>query len=106
MKDDMQDNKPKLTIEKQTNIAAKLANLPRAAAAEMSMKEFVAGLKDQIKFAESQGYTLVEIAEILKKDGVEMSVTTLRTYLQKSKVTRKKAAPKAAAAPADTIAAA
>ena len=105
MKDDMQDTKPKLTVEKQTNIASKLSNLPRAAAAEMSMKEFVAGLKDQIKFAESQGYTLVQICEILKKDGVEMSVTTLRTYLQKSKVTRKKAAPKAAA-PADTIAAA
>jgi len=80
----------KFTVDLQKELAAKLSALPKAEPTELSKKDFVAGLREQIKFAEAQGYTLQQIAEILKSDGVEIAPATLKTYLQSSKPNAKR----------------
>lgn len=88
----------KLTIEMQKTIAEKLSALPKIERQEISKKDFVGGLREQIKFAEAQGYTLEQIAAVLKGDGVDISIATMKTYMQQAG----KQKPKARAAKKDT----
>lgn len=80
----------KFTIDLQKKLAEKLSALPKVAPTELSKRDFVAGLRDQIKFAETQGYTLAQIADVLKGDGVDLSISTLKTYLQNAKPSLKR----------------
>jgi hypothetical protein len=83
------------TFDKETRIKIEgvLDNLPEKPKAERALttKELVSELKGKIKAAQSKGYTLQEIVELFKKNGAQISLSTVKDAL---KVTTKKAVAK------------
>lgn len=79
----------KYSLALQKTIASRLTSLPKVETHDLSTQDFVVGLKKQIELALENGYNLVQIAGILKEDGVELSPSTLKVYLQKKKEKQK-----------------
>lgn len=77
--------KGKLQKEKIQNVAASLANLSRKDSKEVSRKTAAALLKSQVKAARARGATWAEIAEVLKEQGLDISVKTLSRVLDEDK---------------------
>lgn len=72
------------TKDKLEQISDKLRELPPSPRREkrFSTKEAINYLKQDIRRLRKLGYTIEEIAEILKAEDVKVAPTTLKTYLQ------------------------
>jgi len=92
----------KYTTEQLEAIAVKLRDLPPAAKRiqEHSKKEAVALLAREITALQKRGYTLVQIAESLRGEGLDIATPTLKAYILSTKSKRKVSAPAVKSAPA------
>jgi hypothetical protein len=61
----------------------------------MDKQAIVAEVIDEIEAMQKRGYTLEEVAELWAKGGFEVTLPTLKSYLQRSRKTRAKGAVKA-----------
>jgi hypothetical protein len=87
----------KITQQSINNIDDKLKKVPDLAAAEreFTKKEAVAALKPTIKGLQKRGFTLEQVAALLRENGLDITFGSLRQYLADPK--RKKKAPAVAA---------
>jgi methionine synthase II (cobalamin-independent) len=94
----------KLTPENIEAIAAKLRELPpiEKPKPEFSKQEAVKLLSKEIVAMQKRGYTLVQISEALRGEGLSIATPTLKTYLQKARPTRKASVSKTDATPASS----
>ena len=77
--------------EKLANISNKLDALPEVETSEtLSNYQSIEHLRKSIKAAMKKGYTLEQIVEVLKEDGIDLKAQTLRNYLTKSGAKDKK----------------
>ena len=85
----------KYTSEQLEAIAAKLKAMPPAEKRnqEYSKQEAVRLLSKQIVALQKRGYSLKQIAEMLREEGLHLSGSTLRIYLQRAKSNKKKDTP-------------
>ena len=92
----------KFNIEKIQAVAKKLDAMPRVEKApkELSKQETIKALAKNIESMQKKGYTLEQIGEILRAEGIEVANTTLKSYLLKAKPTAKKEAATGSAATA------
>lgn len=90
----------KYTIEQLDAIAEKLKQMPPVEKRnqEVSKQEAVKVLAKEIVATQKRGYTLEQISEALRGNGLDIATGTLKSYLQRAKPGRK--AP--ALAPGDT----
>lgn len=79
--------------EKLASISNKLDALPEVETSEtLSNYQSIEHLRKPIKAAMKKGYTLEQIVEVLKEDGIDLKAQTLRNYLTKSGSKNKKTA--------------
>lgn len=93
----------KFNIEKIQAVAKKLDAMPRVekAAKELSKQETIKALVKNIESMQKKGYSLDQIGEILRAEGIEVANTTLKSYLLKAKPPAKKAEKNVDAAAAE-----
>ena len=78
------------TIEQLDSIAAKLRALPPIdQQRKVSKQAAVKRLTKEITALQKRGYTLEQIADALRGEGLEISTRLLSTYLQRAKPARK-----------------
>lgn len=77
----------KYKIDEVKKIAEKLKMLPKVEVVptEVSRQDAVKLLLPQITALQAKGYTLLQIAENLTGSGIEISGSTLRSYIQRAK---------------------
>lgn len=94
----------KYTTEQLDNIAAKLRDMPAVEKRkqELSKQAAVAVLAREITLLRKRGYTLVQIAEALRGEGLDIATPTLKNYLQRTRPAPKNAAKSPAKKTADT----
>lgn len=94
----------KYTTEQLDNIAAKLRDMPAVEKPkqELSKQAAVAVLVREITSLRKRGYTLVQIAEALRGEGLDIATPTLKNYLQRTKPAPKNKAKSPAKKTADT----
>jgi hypothetical protein len=87
----------KYTSEQLDAIAAKLRGMPAAAKPkqEYTKQAAVGMLTKEINALQKRGYTLAQIAEALRGEGLDIATPTLKNYLLSTRPTRKKAPPAA-----------
>lgn len=85
-----------ITVEQVEAIAAKLRALPPAdnKSRVVSKQESIKMLTGEIAELRERGYTLEQIAELLTSEKLDIGAPTLKSYLQRSKPTGKKASGK------------
>lgn len=81
----------KYTNEQLEAIAAKLRDMPpvEKKKQEHSKQEAVKVLSKEIAALQKRGYTLEQISETLKGEGLSIGTPTLKSYLQRAKPVRK-----------------
>lgn len=74
------------------NISKKLRSMPpvEKAKRQMNKQEAIKLLVKEIKIMQNRGYSLDQIAETLRGEGLDISTHTLKIYLQRAKRTTKK----------------
>ena len=79
------------TIEQIEQIAAKLRELPplERQQRQVNKQEAVRLLAKEIQALRQGGYTLEQIADTLRGEGLELTTQVLKNYLQRPKTTRK-----------------
>ncbi len=91
--------------ETRKKIEATLDNLPEKPKAERALttKELVTELRGKIRAAQAKGYTLDEIVELFKRDGAQISLSSVKSALKgsSSRSRTTKPAQTASNAPAD-----
>lgn len=77
----------KYTAEQREKVANALSALPEKPVAErpQTTTELLQALKPQIKEAQDKGYTLDEVAELLKNNGISISLSTLKSSFKPAK---------------------
>lgn len=76
------------TVEKVEKVADKLRSLPPAPEnkkREVSKQEAVKILADEITSLQKRGYTIEQIAELMRGEGLDFATPSLRSYLQRAK---------------------
>jgi len=73
-------------------ILDKLKNMPPVKEANQgcSKQEAVKILKKEISSMQQRGYALDQISEVLRAEGIDITTPTLKSYLQRAKVTTQK----------------
>lgn len=81
----------KYTAEQLEAIALKLHQMPPAEKKkrEFSRQEAVKILAKEITALQRRGYSLEQISESLRGEGLDVATPTLKNYLQRSKITKK-----------------
>lgn len=89
-----------ITVEQVERIAEKLRALPPIENKQrvVSKQESIKMLTAEIAGLRQRGYTLEQIAELLTAEQLEIGAPTLKSYLQRSKPSSKKASVKRKAA--------
>lgn len=76
------------TFDKETRqkIEATLDNLPEKPKSErpLTTKELVTELRTKIRAAQAKGYTLEEIVELFKREGAQISLSSVKSALKGS----------------------
>ena len=85
-----------ITVEHVEAIAAKLRALPPAdnKSRVVSKQESIKMLTGEIAELRERGYTLEQIAELLTSERLDIGAPTLKSYLQRSRPSNKKASSK------------
>jgi len=93
----------KYTSEQIDAIATKLRDMPAAEKRnqQYSKQEAIGLLIKEIQGLQKRGYTLAQIAETLRGDGLDIATPTLKNYILRTKPARKK--QQAQATPAQTV---
>lgn len=78
------------TTEQIESIAAKLREMPPVEKKEHSKQEAVRMLAKEIVSLQKRGYTIEQIADALRGNGLDISTPTLKNYLQRTTQARKK----------------
>ena len=101
-------SRAKYTTEQGQAIAAKLREMPAVEKEQyLSKQGLVRLLAEEIKALQDRGYSLEQIRESLRGEGLSITMPTLKNYLQRAKPVKKAPAKKAPAKkPGDTPAAA
>ena len=83
----------KFNVDKIQAVAKKLDAMPRIekAAKELSKQDTIKALSKHIESMQKRGYSLEQIGDILRAEGIEVANTTLKSYLLKAKPPSKKA---------------
>lgn len=83
------------TAEQRDKVATALSALPEKPAAErqQTTAELLQALKPQIRAAQEKGYTLDEVADLLKNNGITISLSTLKSAYKTAKKTTAKTKP-------------
>lgn len=78
---------PPISVEKLDALKKKLSEFPPFEDKQriVSKREAVAALAGQIDAMRQRGYPMERIVELLRSDGIELSVPTLRSYLREAK---------------------
>ena len=86
----------KYTTEQLDTIASKLRNMPAIEKnkQEHSKQEAVKLLSKEIVAMQKRGYTLDQISEALRGEGIAVTTPTLKSYLQRAKPASKKTSVK------------
>lgn len=77
----------RITSDKIETIAKKLRLMPAVSKkkpVEYSRQEAITMLRAEIAALEKRGYSLEQVSETLRGEGLEINTATLRTYLQKA----------------------
>ena len=74
----------KIRIEKLETTLGKLEKLEKKQQEELSLKESIYFLREQLESALKKGYSYQDLAEILLSDGINISAATLKQYLNES----------------------
>lgn len=91
----------RITAEKIEKIAKKLRQLPPVQKKpEYSAEEAINLLKTEISAMKKRGYSLIQIAQALRAEGLEVDTPTLKGYLQPATEPAPSRAPKALKKPA------
>jgi hypothetical protein len=80
------------TVEKIESVAEKFRNLPPAPEnkkREVSKQEIVKMLANEISGLQERGYTIEQIAELMRGEGLDFATPVLRSYLQRTKQKRR-----------------
>lgn len=80
--------RPKTSIVSQESVeqaGAFLAELPEKPKENLSLREAVTQLQDQIKAALAKGYSYDDVANILRDRGIDISASTLKNYVPAGK---------------------
>jgi hypothetical protein len=95
------------TVEMADRIAEKLRTLPPMDASKRRLRKqgVVQHLAREIAALQDRGYTLDQVAESLRGEGLEIATPTLKSYLQRSKQKRGGGGRKAPPAPTGQTAA-
>lgn len=89
------NEKERYEIDKIQIVAQGLANLPQTErVVKVNKTQTVKLLLNDIKAAQAKGYTVEQISEHLKQQGVNISVTLIRSALSKAKTARSRAKTK------------
>ncbi|WP_229258763.1 protein mobC [Duganella flavida] len=85
----------KYTTEQLDAIAAKLRSMPAVAKPkqEYTKQAAVGMLTKEINTLQKRGYSLAQIAEALRGEGLDIATPTLKNYLLRTKPARKKTPP-------------
>ena len=92
----------KYTQEQLAAIAAKLRDMPpvEKKQPEHSKQEAIKLLKKEIEAMQKRGYTLDQVSEALRGEGLDIATPTLKSYLNRARPGGTKAGGKAKATPA------
>ena len=92
----------KYTTERLDSIATKLRGMPliEKKSKEHSKQDAVRLLAKEIASMQKRGYTLDQISETLRGEGLEIATPTLKSYLQRTKI-KKPVAQDTPSPPAD-----
>jgi hypothetical protein len=83
------NEKERYEIDKIQSIAQGLASLPQTErVVKVNKTQTVKLLLNDIKAAQAKGYTVEQISEYLKQQGINISVTLIRNALSKAKTVR------------------
>ncbi len=82
-----------------SQVHAFLDELPAKPKEQLSLREAVGQLQDQIQEALTKGYSYQDVADMLEKQGIMISASTLKNYVPSGK---RKSSKAAAAAPKTT----
>lgn len=74
-----------VTPETVSQAIAYLEDLPEKAKEDLSLKESVVQMQDQIKAALAKGYSYDDIAKLLSDKGIKISALTLKNYVPSGK---------------------
>lgn len=94
----------KFKVEKIQEVAGKLDALPRIekAPTELSKQDTIKALAKNIESLQKRGYTLQQVGDILRAEGINVANTTLKSYLLKAKPAAKKSEKAAGAGAQET----
>jgi hypothetical protein len=90
----------KLTLETVENLRSKIAELPEVKSNQVavSKQHAITLLKKDIETMKKKGYSIEQVAEVLKEGGIELSPATLKNYMHRATPAKagstKKAEPK------------
>jgi DNA-binding transcriptional MerR regulator len=85
------------TVEKVEKVAEKLRSLPPAPEnkkRQVSKQEAVKILADEITSLQKRGYSIEQIAELMRGEGLDFATPSLRSYLQRAKQKKRIKKPK------------
>lgn len=71
-----------------------LQELPEKPKEDLSLREAVGQMQDSLKAALSKGYSYEELAQMLAKQGIQISAFTLKNYVPSGKRSASKAKPR------------
>ncbi|MEH2324071.1 MAG: hypothetical protein V7K32_10945 [Nostoc sp.] len=87
----------KIPIDKLSRTLAELEKLEEKAKEELSLRESIDFLREQLQSALKKGYSYQDLSELLKKQEIKVSAATLKQYLteiEKEKRSRQRRANK------------
>jgi hypothetical protein len=95
----------KLTKARVEQIRVTIKRIPAAPPtdADVTKQEAVKMLAGELASLQRRGYTLEQIAESLKGEGLELTTPTLKSYLARAKAGRKRYRPASAVTPSPTL---
>ncbi|MEI2782218.1 MAG: protein mobC [Candidatus Competibacter sp.] len=84
---------PEYTLEQIERIATKLEALPKIEKARFGKRDAIERLSKSILNVLKRGYSMDDIADSLREEGLNLTASTLRTYLHRATTKSAKAKP-------------
>lgn len=84
---------PEYTLEQIERIATKLDALPKIEKARFGKRETIERLSKSILNVLKRGYSMDDIADRLREEGLNLTASTLKTYLHRAMAKSTKAKP-------------
>ncbi|OYU37816.1 MAG: hypothetical protein CFE33_18365 [Pseudorhodobacter sp. PARRP1] len=83
-----------VTNEQLDALRAKFASMPKKAQTKFSARKTVEALAEQIRrMVDKDGYSFEDVASLLHQDGVQLTPSTIRTYLRSFEAKKEETPP-------------